>query len=119
MMLRTSVKFAAALAISMTLGAIASAGPFFGDWCPPKDCPPGDYCSLHFMMPGIYRLRACVCPSNVDQYPDGACITGSPSMLKQPCRTQPAMPSTPYADPAAYYGRPMTPYVSFGAVSDR
>ena len=117
-MLRTPGKFAAALALTLTLSAFASAGPFFGDWCPPHDCPPGDYCSLHFMLPGYYRLRACVHPSNVDQYPDGVSVTGNSEMAKVRCRTQPALPSTPYADPASYYGRSMTPYVSFGTVGD-
>jgi hypothetical protein len=116
---RTPCKFTITLALAMTLGSMASAGPFFGDWCPPHDCPPGDYCSLHFMLPGYYRLRACVHSSNVDQYPDGVCISGSSEMTKLPCRTQPPMPSSPYADPSAYYGRPMTPYVSFGTVGDR
>jgi hypothetical protein len=116
-MLRTSGKFAAALTITATLGALASAGPFFGDWCVPHDCPQGDYCSLHFMLPGYYRLRACVHPSNVDQYPDGVDISATAQTTKQRCRTEPPMPTTPYADPAGFYGRSMKPYISFGTIT--
>jgi hypothetical protein len=120
-MLRTSARFAAALLFTAVLSAVASAGPyfgpFFGDWCPPHDCPQGEYCPLHFVVPGYYRLRACVHPSNVDQYPDGVPIMGTAELAKQRCRTSPPMPSSPYADPAGYYGRSMTPYVGFGTVS--
>jgi hypothetical protein len=93
----------------------AQAGPFFGDWSwcwhQAKDCPRGQYSPLHYWAPDIYRVRACIHPSNLDQYPPGPFPPVLPSYLfiKYPCRSVPPMPSPPYADPAAYYGRPIIP----------
>jgi hypothetical protein len=91
------------------------AGPYLGDWTwlwhPAADCPRGEYCPLHYWTPGLYQARACVHPSNLDQYPPGPCPAVPPSFIdtKVPCRSQPSMPSSPYSDPAGYYGRPVAP----------
>jgi hypothetical protein len=88
----------------------AWAGPYLGDWgwcwregC---NCPKGEYCPLHYWTPGVYKLRAQVNPSNLDQYPPGpANITPTFELNQQRCRTIPPGAIRPYADPAAYYGR--------------
>ena len=98
----------------VALPSALCAGPFFGDVCPPRDCPPGDYCPLHYWLPGYYRLRSCAHPSNLDQYPQGPAVAIGGSLVGQPCRTVPPGPTSPYANPEGYYGRSMTPYVGFG-----
>ena len=73
--------------------------------------PRGQYSPLHYWLPEAYYLRKHLHPSNLDQYPPGPCPPVPPSYLSNcyPCRSVPAMPSSPYADPAAYYGRPVAP----------
>ena len=122
-MLRTSGKFAAALTLTMILGAVASAGNylgnFFGDVCPPHDCPRGEYCPLHFMLPGYYRLCACVHPSNLDQHLGMASASRERPEPRETAVAGHRRRCHPrsYADPAGYYGRSMTPYVGFGTVN--
>jgi hypothetical protein len=105
--------FLGALVLSLGLLAprIAQAGDcvsFFG-WHIGRDCPRSDYSPLHYWVPEAYKVRMYVHPSNLDQYTAGpdAPIEASFNITRYRCRTLPPMPSTPYADPAAYYGRPV------------
>jgi hypothetical protein len=47
----------------------------------------------------------------LDQYPPGPEPSVQPSYetTRYRCRTAPSMPMSPYADPAAYYGRSVVP----------
>jgi hypothetical protein len=100
------------LGLALAVPQIASAGPFFGDWgwCwhPCRDCPRGDYSHLHYWTVGLYKARAVFHPSSLDQYPPGPSPTPPIDYLytPYPCRTTPPAPAVPYADPAAYFGRP-------------
>ncbi len=91
------------------------AGPYLGDWGwlwhQGPECPKGEYCPLHYWTPGVYRVRALVHPANLDQYSPGpdAQITPCAGVIKYRCRATSPAPASPYADPAAYFGRPMTP----------
>ena len=85
-----------------------------GDWtwpCFGKDCPQGEYCPLHYWTYWLFRARADIHPSNLDQFAPGPCPPVPPQMEKTryPCRTTPAAPTTPYADPEGYYGRSVLP----------
>jgi hypothetical protein len=89
----------------------AEAGVFFGEWgwCwhQDRDCPHGVYHWLHYWAPEVYKARAWVHPSYLDQYPPGP-YPSPPVHIEfqpSPCRSQPPAPSAPYADPAAYFGR--------------
>jgi hypothetical protein len=101
--------------IALTLlvaGACApvEAGPYFGEWSwcwrPGPECSRGDYSRLHYWAPELYRVRACLCPSNVDQYPPGPYPPVAPGFLDLPSRCQytAPTPSPAYAEPGAYYG---------------
>jgi hypothetical protein len=98
----------------LPLGA-AQAGPYLGDWgwCwhQGRDCPRGQYCPLHYWTPCLYKVRAYVHPSNLDQYPPGPSPSVPPSYdtINYRCRSLQPTPSTPYADPAGYYGRQVVP----------
>jgi len=93
----------------------ATAGPYFGEWSwcwrPGPECSRGDYSRLHYWAPEIYKVRACLFPSHVDQYPPGTCppVTASSVILKSPCQSTPSAPTSPYADPDNYYGIPIAP----------
>jgi hypothetical protein len=106
---------ALALFLGLLLPSSALAGPFFGDWgwCwhQGRDCPRGEYSPLHYWTPEIYKVRACLRPSNLDQYPPGPFPPIPPTFeyFTYRCRSLPPMPTTPYADPPAYYGRPIAP----------
>ncbi len=95
--------------------APAQAGPFFGDWSwlwhPAPNCPRGQYSPLHYWAPEVYYVRKHLHPVNLDQYPPGPCPAVPPSYIytPYPCRSVLPMPSAPYADPTAYYGRPIVP----------
>jgi hypothetical protein len=97
------------------LPAPALAGPYFGDWgwCwhEGRDCPRSAYCFLHYWAPELYKARACLCPSNLDQYPPGPALPAPPhvDINRSRCRSIPPAPTAPYADPEAYYGRPVAP----------
>jgi hypothetical protein len=101
------------LLLGLLVPATASAGPYFGDWSwcwkPGKDCPRGDYCFLHYWTPQLYRVCYCVHPANIDQYPPGLGLPPGYQFDLHPCRTAPPSPTSPYAGPAAYYGRPIVP----------
>jgi hypothetical protein len=105
------------LSIALLAPSAASAGPYFGEWGwfwqAAPDCPCGEYSPWHYWAPEMYRLRGCLHPSNLDQYPPG--IPGVPApifLVKYPCRTAPPAPTAPYADPVAYYGRPVASAVN-------
>ncbi|HYT95550.1 MAG TPA: hypothetical protein VEL76_42920 [Gemmataceae bacterium] len=93
----------------------ASAGPYLGDWGwfwhQAPGCPRGNYSPLHYWAPQIYRARAFLHPSNLDQYPPGPCPPVPPTFQfsRERCRTLPPMPTAPYADPTTYYGRAIAP----------
>ena len=104
---------AVVLLVGLLMPAAAKAGPYLGEWgwCwnPAPDCPRGMYSPWHYWNPVHYRIRGWVHPSYQDQYPPGPSPTPPIFTEVQPsrCRTQPPAPSPPYADPAAYYGRPI------------
>jgi len=108
-------RFCAVLTLALTVSSVAQAGPFLGEWScfwrPARYCPKGCYSPAHYWIPECYVLRSCFCPSNLDQYPPGP--SPSPPLrierICYPCQTLPPMPSSPYADPTAYYGRPLIP----------
>lgn len=91
----------------------AMAGPYFGDWGwlwhPSRDCPRGEYSPLHYWSPELYRARAFVHPSNLDQYPAGPnpCTPATYDISTYRCRSIPPTPASAYADPAGYFGRPV------------
>jgi hypothetical protein len=93
----------------------ALAGPYFGDgswwWRPACECPRGAYSPLHYWAPSAYQLRAQVHPSNLDQFPPGPSPAVPPSydFNSYRCRSIPATPTSPYANPEAYFGQPIVP----------
>jgi hypothetical protein len=96
------------LLAGLLLAGSCLAGPDgdgFGRPC--RDCPRGEYSPLHYWAPALSYVRAYVHPSYLDQYPPGPSPSVAPSydVRKYPCPATPPMPSSPYADPAAYYGR--------------
>jgi len=107
------------MALVLLLGAVlpspALAGPYFGEWSwcwhPAPDCSRGDYCRLHYWAPELYRVRAFVHPSSVDQYPPGPCPPVAPiiTVNQSPCQSTPPAPTAPYADPTGYYGIAIAP----------
>jgi hypothetical protein len=95
---------ALALSVMMLTPASLLAGPD----CASGDCQRSDYSRLHYWTPTLFMVRAYIHPSNLDQYPPGPMSVSIPATFdttKYRCPTAPAMPSTPYADPAGYYGR--------------
>ncbi len=106
--------WSAALVLLLGLFAAgpASAGPYFGEWTPwycPHDCPPGTYSPLHYWAPRVYRARAWVHPSYLDQYPPGPCppVPATFQFSRYRCPGVLPAPSAPYANPTGYYGRPV------------
>jgi hypothetical protein len=102
------------LLLALLAPGTAAAGPYFGEWgwwYHPKDCPRGWYSPLHYWAAELYRARACLRPPNLDQYPPGPCQPVAPSfdISRHRCPATFPAPSSPYADPAAYYGRPILP----------
>jgi hypothetical protein len=97
----------ALLALLAVVPAAAWAGPDDCGCNGKRDCPRSDYSILHYWWPELYRARAVVHPSYLDQYPPGPYqITPTFEIQRFRCPSIPATPTTPYADPAAYYGRP-------------
>src|SRR5271163_1612609 len=103
------------LMVGLLLPSQALAGPYLGEWScwwrPAPDCPRGEYSPHHYWAPTWYVFRSCVRPSNLDQYPPGPYPPIGPTFdtQKYPCVSTPPAPSSPYADPSRYYGRPITP----------
>jgi hypothetical protein len=102
----------AVLTLCLAIPQVANAGPYLGDWSwlwhPCRDCPRGEYSPLHYWTVGLYKTRAVVHPSSLDQYSPGPSPAPTVEYLRTPypCRTTPSAPTSPYADPAAYFGRP-------------
>jgi hypothetical protein len=99
----------AVLIVSLTLLTPASllGGPEWNS----RDCPRSEYSRLHYWTPTVYMVRAYIHPSNLDQYPPGPSSVYIPptfETMRYRCPTAPAGPTTPYADPAGYYGRTKT-----------
>jgi hypothetical protein len=101
--------------IGLLAPGTALAGPYLGDWgwCwhQDRDCARGEYSPLHYWTPGLYKVRAYVHPSNLDQYPPGPSpsVPASFETTRYRCRSIPPTPSSPYADPTGYYGRQVLP----------
>lgn len=101
---------AAAVVIALLTPALSWAGPYLGEWgwCwhRAKDCPRGAYSPLHYWAPELYKIRANVHPSNLNQFPPGPYPAVAPTFqtTKFPCPIAPPMVPTPYQDPAGYYG---------------
>jgi len=100
----------AALAILLLVPGAGFAESFFGwGWLfQPHDCPRSAYSPAHYWIPEWYRARAVVCPSNLDQYPPGPPVDPIFESTRYRCRSIPPLPSSPYANPASYYGRSPT-----------
>jgi hypothetical protein len=96
-------KYSVALLVLAAVPLAASAGPILDALCH-RDCPRGEYCPLHYWTPGLYKLRACVHPSNLDQYPPGVDVPIVVETTRYRCPGNPPEPSRPYADPQGYYG---------------
>src|SRR5204863_6668885 len=66
---------AMALGMAFLASGTTRAGEFLGEcgWCwrPVRDCPRREYSPLHYWAPELYRVRDCVHPTNLDQYPPG------------------------------------------------
>jgi hypothetical protein len=88
----------------------ALAGPEDGG-CNGRDCDRhGAYSILHYWWPELYRARAHIHPSSLDQYPPGPAPGVVPEYMyfRYRCPYIAPMPTSPYADPASYYGRGQT-----------
>lgn len=100
------------LGLALVTPGIALADPD-GGWLPHsrRDCPRTEYSLLHYWAPSLYQVRACLRPSDLDQYPPGPFppVPATFDVNKYKCRTIPPIPSAPYADPASYYGRAVAP----------
>ena len=100
----TGKQFAAlVLSFSLLMQGALLAGPR----CKRDECLRSDYTRLHYWAPTLFLVNAYIHPSNLDQYPPGpaACIAPAFVVSKQKCPTSPPMPTSPYANPAGYYGR--------------
>jgi len=107
------------IGLVIMVGGLASspavAGPYFGEWSwcwrPAPECSRGDYSRLHYWAPELYKVRAWILPSQVDQYPPGASppVAASTLLIKSPCQSAPSAATPPYADPAGYYGIAIAP----------
>jgi len=107
---RKDWRSAAALLVALMAPALALGQPECdGARHGRRDCPRTEYSPLHYWTPALYQVRACIRPSNLDQYPPGVPTPVMIDMTKSRCRTLPPMATSPYADPAAYFGRPVVP----------
>jgi hypothetical protein len=113
--MRCGWRLACVVSLGLLAPSPALAGPYFGDWSwlwqPSPNCDRGVYSPLHYWAPEAYRVRQYCRPSNLDQYPPGPTPPVPPSFEYQKycCPSAPAVPSSPYANPTAYYGREIAP----------
>jgi hypothetical protein len=104
-----------AMALALLVPSSAWAGPFFGDWgwCwnPAPDCPRSQYSRWHWWAPTAFYVRMYLHPTSLDEFPPGPSPSVPPTYIigKSCCITIPSAPTTPYADPTGYYGRPIAP----------
>jgi hypothetical protein len=87
--------------------ATALAGPE-DSGCNRRDCDKhGDYSILHYWWPELYRARGYIHPAQLDQYPPGPepAVTPTYNYYRYRCPYIPPTPTSPYSDPAGYYGR--------------
>ena len=93
----------------LVLALLAPTAALAGPDC--RDCPRNDYTRLHYWAPTLFLVRSHIHPSYLDQYPPGpsVCVPPTHEITKYKCRAIPPTAPSPYADPAAYYGRPITP----------
>jgi hypothetical protein len=71
-----------------------------------------DYSLLHYWWPELYETRAHFGRYSLDQYPPGPSPSVPATYDRFRYRRSPWIPSTPtspYADPERYYGRPIVP----------
>ena len=100
------------LSLALLVPQIALADP---DEVGPRirlaDRPRSDYSILHYWAPTLYQVRACVRPSYLDQYPPGPSpsVPATVEFNHYKTRAIPPYPSSPYANPASYYGRAISP----------
>jgi hypothetical protein len=101
------------LLVVLLVPKTAQAGPFLGDWgwCwhPSGDCQPTEYSWLHYWARDVFIIRACVHPSNLDQFAPGLPVPVGAIYQPYSCRSIAPAPSLPYADPEAFYGIPLVP----------
>lgn len=110
-MSRIALRLFLAMAAIACLHAAVTAGPpyFIGEWGWVQHCPKGDYSFLHYWAPGVYKVRACVHPSNVDQYVPTPGVPILDEFSKQRCMPKCPQPNAPYANPDGFYGRKFVP----------
>lgn len=74
-----------------------------------RACPRPEYTRLHYWTPTLFVVRSHIHPSRLDQYPPGPipCMPALVEVTRYRCPAVPPMPSSPYADPASYYARPV------------
>ena len=103
-------RWALLLVVTLAAPSTALAWPILLPCRDGADCPRGQYSPLHYWATELYKARAFVHPSSLDQYPPGPCPAPPAefSVTKYPCRAIPAAPTTPYADPVGYFGRPVS-----------
>ena len=103
------------LCFSLMTPGVIMAGPLMGDWglCfhSEEGCPRSEYSPMHYWTPCYYTIRMYVHRANLDHSPPGPSpyVQANITTTKYPCMTAPAMPSDPYANPAAYYSRQVAP----------
>jgi hypothetical protein len=111
-------KIAVLLVLFAPTPAMASDwGDYFWWWPAPRFARGGDYSPMHYWLPERYYAREYLHPSYLDQYPPGpnAPIEITNQVNRYCSPSIPPMPSAPYADPEAYYGRPVTSPAAGGA----
>ena len=101
------------LALVLLTPGLTFAGPECeGQGAGSAACPRSDYSILHYWAPSLFQARAQLHnASRLDQYPPGPSPSVSPSyeFNRYKCPSIPPTPSSPYADPAGYFGRTVTP----------
>ncbi|HZZ78618.1 MAG TPA: hypothetical protein VFE62_08870 [Gemmataceae bacterium] len=103
-----TVKYSWALLILMAFSGFASAQD---GRCDHNGCPHGIYPIGHYWWPTYYRLRGWVHPSYLDRYPPGPFPPIPPTFEdhRYRCASIPPAPTSAYANPTAYFGRPLAP----------
>jgi hypothetical protein len=98
--------------VLLVLLALApGAAPAQDGGCQGRNCPRSDYSFLHYWWPELYETRAHFGRYTLDQFPPGPSPAVPPTYdrFRYRCPSTPATPTSPYADPESYYGRPIVP----------